>query len=109
MSVETEVKAVEAEVTKVEGVVFAEAKKVVEEVKAEVKKLTQALTAEEKLAIREIEVAYLKAQGQIQSLAQITTKAQADFTKTVEDLTKKYALDPALYVFDNVKLLFVKK
>ena len=109
MSVETEVKAVEAEVTKVAEEVKTEVVKVAEEAKAEVKKLTQELTAEEKLAIREIEVAYLKAQGQIQSLAQITTKAQADFTKTVEDLTKKYALDPALYVFDNVKLLFVKK
>jgi copper chaperone CopZ len=109
MSVETEVKAVEAEVTKVEGVVFAEAKKVVEEVKAEVKKLTQALTAEEKLAIREIEVVYLKAQGQIQSLSQTTQKAQADFTKIIENLTKKYAVDPAEWLFDNVELIFKRK
>jgi len=109
MSVETEVKAVETTIVKVAEEVKAEVVKVAEEVKAEVKKLTQELTAEEKLAIREIEVAYLKAQGQIQSLVQTTTKAQADFTKTVEDLTKKYALDPALYVFDNVLLQFKKK
>jgi copper chaperone CopZ len=109
MSVETEVKAVEAEVVKVEGEVIAEVKKVVEEVKAEVKQAIVTLTAEEKLAIREIEVVYLKAQGQIQSLSQATQKAQADFTKIVEDLTKKYLISPSEYVFDNVSLLFRKK
>ena len=109
MSVETVVKAVEAEVTKVEGEVVAEAKKIEAEVKAEVKKLTQELTAEEKLAIRDIENAYLKAQMEIQRLSQITQKAQADFTKTVEDLTKKYLISPVEYIFDNVLLQFKKK
>ena len=97
-----EVEAVAAEVKQ-------EAIKVVEEVKAEAKKLTQELSAEEKLAIREIENSYLKAQIEINRLAQITKDAQQKFTSNVEALTKKYVLSPAEYVFDNVELLFRKK
>jgi deoxyribodipyrimidine photolyase len=87
--------------------------KVAQEVKAEVvkvaEKITQELNAEEKLTIREIENAYLKAQIEIQRLTQITTKAQTDFTKMVEDLAKKYVIDPSVFVFDNVSLIFRKK
>jgi hypothetical protein len=102
MSVETVVKAVEAEVVKVvEGVAAA--------VKPEVKKLVQELTAEEKLAIREIENEYLKAQMEIQRISQITQGAQKKFTDTVESLVKKYGVTPAEWVFDNVKLIFTRK
>jgi len=90
-----------------------EVAKVVDEAKAEMvkvyEKVSQELSAEEKLGIREIENAYLKAQIEITRLTQITTKAQADFTKTVEDLTKKYVVDPASWIFDNVALQFRKK
>ena len=96
---------VEAEVKAVEGAVVAEVAKV----EKAVEKVLQELTAEEKLAIREIENAYLKAQMEIQRLSQITQKAQKDFTDTVEKLTKKYAIDPAVYLFDNVELLFKRK
>jgi hypothetical protein len=87
--------------------------KVAQEVKAEVvkvaEKVTQEISAEEKLAIREIENAYLKAQIEITRLTQITTKAQTDFTKTVEDLSKKYLISPTEFVFDNIKLQFTRK
>jgi uncharacterized protein YpuA (DUF1002 family) len=107
-----EVKAVEAKAEAVAAEVKTEVVKVAEEVKAEVVKVAekakQELTADEKLAIREIENAYLKAQIEIQRLSAITSKAQADFTKTVESLTKKYVLDPSIWVFDNIKLIFTK-
>jgi len=109
MSIETVVKSVETEVVKVAEEVKAEVVKVAEEAKAEVKKLTQELTAEEKLAIREIENAYLKAQMEINRLSTITQKAQKDFTAEVEALTKKYVINPAEWLFDNVALLFRKK
>jgi hypothetical protein len=102
MEIQEVVKAVETEVKAVEGEVVAVAEKVIE-------KVTQELSAEEKLAIREIENTYLKAQMEISRLSQITQKAQADFTKTVEDLTKKYVINPAVWVFDNVSLTFRKK
>lgn len=109
MSIETEVKAVEGEVVKVVEEVKAEVTKVVEAVVPEVKKLVQELSAEEKLALREIENGYLKAQMEIQRLSQITSKAQQDFTKTVESLTTKYAVNPAEWLFDNLKLVFTRK
>src|ERR1700676_3766134 len=83
--------------------------KIAEEVKAEVVKAVQELSAEEKLGIREIENSYLKAQVEITRLSQITSKAQSDFTATVEQLTKRYAIDPSVWIFDNVKLQFTRK
>jgi type IV secretory pathway VirB4 component len=113
MSIEAEVvveaKKGKAEVVKVAKEVEAEVVKVVEAVKPEVQTLVQEITAEEKLAIREIENTYLKAQMEIQRLSQITQKAQADFTKTVEALTTKYVVEPATWLFDNVALRFTKK
>ena len=46
---------------------------------------------------------------QIQTLSQTTQKAQQEFTKTVEGLVKRYALDPTEFVFDNLKLIFTRK
>jgi len=106
MNVETEVKAVEAKVEAVASEVKAEVVKVAEEVKAAVVRTEQALTAEEKLALREIEVEYLKAQMQIQALSQTTQNAQKRFTSTVEALGKKYVIDPAVLAFDNVEMKF---
>ena len=94
-----------AEVKSVEGAVVAEVAKV----EKAVEKVLQELTAEEKLAIREIENSYLKASMEIQRLSQTTQKAQQDFTATVERLTKKYVVDPATWLFDNVELVFKKK
>jgi copper chaperone CopZ len=105
MSVETVVNAVEAEVKKVEGEVVAEVKAVEKFVEATV----QAISAEEKLGIREIENTYLKAQIEINRLSTITQKAQQDFTRAVEGLTKKYVVDPAAWLFDNIALEFRKK
>ena len=109
MSIETEVKAVEAEVKAEVVKVEAEVKAEIAKVEKAVEKVLQELTAEEKLAIREIENAYLKAQMEIQRLSQITQKAQKDFTDTVEKLTKKYVVDSATWLFDNVELVFKKK
>ena len=64
---------------KVEGEVVAEAKKVEAAVEKVVEKVTQELSAEEKLAIREIENSYLKAQIEINRLSGITQKAQSRF------------------------------
>jgi hypothetical protein len=109
MSIETEVKAVEAEVkaevVKVEGEVKAEVAKV--EKAAE--KVLQELTAEEKLIIREIENEYLKAQMEIQRLSIITQNAQKKFTETVEVLVKRYAVSPTEWIFDNISLQFKRK
>ena len=104
---------VAAEVEKVavaaEKVVAPVAKAVKAEVAKAVEKTTQEISAEEKLAIRELENAYLKAQIEINRLSQITQKAQQDFTANVEALTKRYVVDPASWVFDNVSLIFRKK
>jgi formiminotetrahydrofolate cyclodeaminase len=118
--IESKAEAVASEV-KTEGVhvveeVKAEAVKIAGDVKADFGAATKAIeatiqhiSAEEKLAIREIENTYLKAQIEINRLSQITQKAQQDFTKTVEDLTKKYVISPAEFVFDNVELAFKRK
>jgi Na+-translocating ferredoxin:NAD+ oxidoreductase RnfC subunit len=106
---ETLVQEIEAKAEAVAAEVKNEVVNVAEEVKAEVKKLTQELTTEEKLAIREIENTYLKAQIEINRLSAITQKAQKDFTSTVESLTKRYVLDPVDWLFDNIALEFRKK
>ena len=71
-------------------------------------KTSQEISTEEKLIVREIENEYLKAQMEIQRLSQITQAAQKKFTTTVETMTKKYAIDPATFIFDNVALVFKK-
>jgi|SRR5271154_2419614 len=116
MTVETEVKEVVAEVKaeaeKVATAVTAEVAKVEAEVKPAVKPavehLLQELTAEEKLAIREIENEYLKAQIEINRLSVITQNAQKNFSTVVETLKNKYVIDPAEWVFDNIALVFKK-
>jgi|ERR1035437_7406099 hypothetical protein len=102
MNVQEAVKAVEGEVVKVAEEVKSAVTKTVE-------KVTQELSTDEKLAIREIENSYLKAQLQVQALSQTTQKAQVDFTRVVENLARKYVLDPSVWVFDNVELIWKKK
>ena len=46
---------------------------------------------------------------EIQRLSQITQGAQKKFTDTVEALVKKYAVDPNVWLFDNLKLQFNRK
>ena len=108
-ALENEVKAVELKAEAVASEVKEKVENLLGEVKAEAKKVTQELTAEEKLFIRETENAYLKAQIEINRLSQITQKAQKDFTENVENLSKKYLLNPAEWIFDNVALIFRKK
>jgi hypothetical protein len=109
MTVETEVKEVVSEVkAKVEKAVTAMIPEVVKG-EAPAKKLVQELTAEEKLVIRDIELEYLKAQMQINQLSQTTQSAQKKFTSMIEDLSKKYLINPAEMMFDNVELKFVAK
>ena len=106
VEVEQEVKKI---ATAVETAVAPVAKAVKAEVAKVVEKTTQEITADEKLIIRELENGYLKAQIEINRLSQITQSAQKDFTANVEALTKKYVVDPASWVFDNVKLQFTRK
>ena len=104
---------VEQEVKKVATAVETAVAPVVKAVKAEVAKVvektTQEITDAEKLVIRELENGYLKAQIEVNRLSQITQSAQKDFTKIVEDLTRKYAVPTETWLFDNVSLIFRKK
>jgi len=106
---ETIVQEVEQKVEAVAAEVKAEVAKVVDAVVPEVKKLVQEISTEEKLFLREVENSYLKATMEVSRLSQTTQRAQQDFTKAVETMVKKYALDPTTWVFDNVKLLFTRK
>lgn len=94
-----------AEVKKIEGEVVAEVKKV----EAVAERLVQELSAEEKLAIRDLENKYLKAQMEIQRLSKIVQDTQAEYTKITESLVKKYVIDPATWLFDNAELVFKKR
>jgi len=117
MSIETEVKAVEQKVEevtktveiKVEDAVVAvenEAKKVVAEVKTEAKAATVKLTADEKLALRDLEVVFLKAQQQASAIENQMKELRSNFQAKVDEYTKRYVLDKAEYVFDGVALEF---
>jgi hypothetical protein len=90
---------------KTEGVLAAvesKADKIVAAVRIE-------LTDAEKLVIRNVENEYLKAQMELQRLSSVTQNASRQFTNTVESYVKKYAIDPAVHVFDTVELVFKKK
>lgn len=117
MSVETEVKAVEqtveATIEKVETKAVEEVKAVeadltkgVTAVKADVKNLSIKLTAEEKLALRDMEVVFLKAQQQYAQLENQMKEIRNNFQAKVDEFTKKYLIDKATYVFDGVALEF---
>lgn len=119
MSLETEVKAVEQAVeTTVEKVetktieevkaVETDIKKAVTVVKADAKNLSIKLTAEEKLALRDMEVVFLKAQQQYAQLENQMKEIRNNFQAKVDEFTKKYLIDKAEYVFDGVALEFRK-
>jgi len=101
MSVETEIEKVETEVKE-------ETAKIVNEVKAAVKETFVRLTAEEKLALRELEVSFLKAQAQYTQLEKHLKEISTTFQSKVDEYTKKYFIDKAEYVFDGVALEFRK-
>ena len=68
-----------------------------------------AITAEEKLAIRELENKFLKTQMEITRLQNIAQEVQKNFPALIEQLKQKYVVDPATYVFDSIKLEFLRK
>ena len=112
MSIETEVKAVEAavegEAKKVEASVVTEVKKVEGDVAAEIKAAVVNIKAEEKLFLREAELEYLKVQVEIQRLSKITESKSKEYQTYVENLFKTYVLDKAEYVFDGAINAFKK-
>lgn len=78
--------------------------------KAEVaapKRTVQELTESERLMFRETELVYLKAQIQINALSQQTQAAQKKFQDDQQTMIKKYDINIAEMVFDNVNLKFV--
>jgi hypothetical protein len=101
------IKAVEAGVTEANKVI-GEVKEVVAEAKAEVKKTVQELSTDEKLALREIEVVFLKAQADFIRAQQVITETQKKYTAILDTITKKYVIAPAEWTWDAVKLEFNK-
>lgn len=83
----------------------------VKAVEAKVETFTTAarvdLDAADKLFLREIEVEYLRAQNEITRLSQIVKNAEARFAPSVQGLAKKYKVNPATHVFQNLELAFV--
>ena len=105
MSIETEVKAVEQDVTKDVDAVATEIKadldKVAPEVQAEIAKAEAAVTkiekaaridvsVREKLAVREMELEYVKVQMDLKTLTDRALAIQQNFTQTIATLAKKY-------------------
>lgn len=96
--------------------VIEEAVKAVEELPAEVKqevekaveKTEQTLTAEEKLALRELELAFLKLQTQAKAVQDELASTQKAYQTKVETLMKQYELDIKTFVFDGMHLIFRK-
>jgi uncharacterized metal-binding protein YceD (DUF177 family) len=78
--------------------------------KAEVaapKRTVQELTESERLMFSETERVYLKAQIQINALSQQTQGAQKKFQDDQQTMIKKYDINIAEMVFDNVNFKFV--
>lgn len=67
------------------------------------------ITADEKLIVTKMENEYLKAQVEITRLSTVQQNVQKNFPQYVESLVKKYAINPATHVFDNIELVFKKK
>lgn len=107
MADETVVEKVEAEVKAVEAKVEAEAKVVEAKVETFATAARVDLSVEEKLFVREIEVEFLRAKTEIAKLEQIMKNAEARFAPTVQQLAKKYLINPATHTFDNLSLAFV--
>lgn len=104
--VETEVK---DETKTLAADVEKEVRAVVEPAKEFVVKAEIEITTEEKLAIREIENQYLKAQMEISRLSQQASLLQKQFPAMIDQLTKKYVVSPAEYLFDSARLIFTRK
>jgi ATP/maltotriose-dependent transcriptional regulator MalT len=103
-AVEGTVAAAEGEVKTVAAAVVAEAKKVEGEVKAALVRTT----TDEQLFLREAELEFLKAQMEIQRLQNIADTKSKAYTAFVENLFTKYALSKAEYVFDGAVNVFKK-
>lgn len=96
--VKSVVKAVEEKVEEVVGNVVHTAEKSV-----------VTITAEEKLVIRELENKFLKTQMEITRLQNVAQEVQKNFPAAIEQLKKKYVIDPANFIFDVATLEFRRK
>lgn len=67
------------------------------------------ITADEKLMVSKLENEFLRANAEIQRLQGVIQSAQAQFPNVVSGLVKKYSINPATHVFDNIELAFKKK
>ena len=108
MSLETEVKAVEAKVETVAEAVVADVKAEVAKVEVKVKAAVVEIKAEEQLVLKSAELDYLKATMEIQRLSKITEAKSKEYQAYIENLYKTYVLDKAEYVFDATVNVFKK-
>lgn len=116
MSVETEVKKVEGEVVAEAKAVEGEVRQLATETVAAVEERVRVeIEAVEKLVLRDAETEFLRAQVQIRDLqsqikdaSQVAEKASKKYSDQIEVLVKKYSIDKAKMVFDNIENVFKK-
>jgi len=104
--------------------VVEEVKQEVQEVKQEAQVATENAIAEavketakarievtdaEKLGLVRLENEFLKAQMEMRRLQDLIKNVQEVYPKQVEQLQKKYSIDPATHVYDAIQGAFVKK
>lgn len=107
-----EVKKIE---TAVESVVETVAKDIYEGAKTfeqvienEANRVKVILASDEKLALRELEVEFLKAKDAMQTAAKTIEETQKKFQDNVNALVQKYLVNPAEWSFDLVTFEFNK-
>lgn len=93
--------------------VEADAKKIEQKLAATAKKVRVDITTEEKLFLRDAEAEFLRAQveikdlqSKIQSCAVKAEAASKKYTAKLEELIKKYGIDKAEMLFDNIENAF---
>ena len=100
-------------VEKVEAAVEGEVKKVEAAVAAVEQRIRVEIAAEEKLVLRDAETEFLRAQVTMRDLqaqikeasgkAEVATKK---YSEQIETLVKKYTIDKATMIFDNIENVF---
>jgi uncharacterized protein YpuA (DUF1002 family) len=93
----------------IEADIIEEAKKVetavedaVKPLASEAKKLVIELTAEEKLAVRDVEVGYLRMVSDATRIQQEMEKAKQRYQQLLAQYTVKYAIDPAEHAWSEL-------
>jgi hypothetical protein len=103
----------DSQMSEVAQAIEAVAQAVTDEVKQEVAKVEEKIRIEisdaEKFMLTKMENEFLKAQMEVKRLTELMQNIQKAFPTQVEELVKKYAIEPAKYTFDAIELAFKKK